>query len=283
MAPSRYFADPALLVVDGVFHLYPTTDGEPDWGADAFRVFTSTDLLRWDDRGEVLRLGTDVRWASSRAWAPAAHVAGDRYLLYFSAEDNIGVASAPTPLGPFEDAGEPIVPAGRYPGRAIDPSVFVDHDGTTYLLWGNGAANIARLADDGLSIVEDSVVTWQIPSFREAAHLHRRGDRYYLSWSENDTRDPDYRVRWASGPSAHGPWTDGGVLLEQSPTDGVFATGHHTILRLPGSDDWIIAYHRFAVPDGDGFHREIVIDELRHADDRSLVPVTPSRRAIELV
>ena len=90
------------------------------------------------------------------------------------------------------------------------------------------------------------------------------------------------RVRWAAGTSPIGPWEDRGVLLEQLPDEGILATGHHSILRLPGTDDWVIAYHRFAIPGGNGFHREIVIDPLQHLSDGDLEPVTPGRTAIRL-
>lgn len=282
LAPP-YYADPALAAFDGRYYLYPTTDGLPDWSADAFRVLESDDLRTWRERGEVLRLGRDVAWASRNAWAPAIVERDGTYYFYFTAEDSIGVASAPTPTGPFTDSGRPIVPGGSFPGRAIDPSVFVDDDGTAYLVWGNGVANVARLNPDMTSIDAGTVVSWEHPSFREAAHIHRRCDQYYLTWSENDTRDPDYRVRWATGASPSGPWEDRGILVEQSPEEGIFATGHHSILRIPGTDEWVIAYHRFAVPGGDGFRREIVIDPLHHLPSGDLEVVAPSADAIRIL
>lgn len=277
-----YYADPALVAFGGVFYLYPTTDGMPDWAAEAFRVLSSHDLRRWTDHGEVLRLGRDVQWASRNAWAPAAAEKNGVYYLYFTADDNIGVATSTSPLGPFVDSGRPIVRRNAFTGRAIDPSIFVDDDGSAFLVWGNGVAHFARLHDDLLSIDEDSVASWQHDTFREAAHVHRRGSIYYLTWSENDTRDPSYRVRWAVGPSPTGPWEDRGVLLQQSPENGILATGHHSILRMPNTDDWWIAYHRFAVPNGDGFHREIVIDPLHHLPSGDLRPVRPSADSIVL-
>jgi len=279
---GAYFADPALVAFGERFYLYPTTDGSADWSSTSFRVLSSDDLRHWVDEGEILRLGHDVAWASRHAWAPAAVEKNGLYYFYFTAADNIGVAVATSPTGPFIDSGRPIVAAGAYPGRAIDPSVFTDDDGSSYLVWGNSVAHIARLSFDMLSIDDDSVTSWTHPTFREAAHIHRRGDRYYLTWSENDTRDPEYRVRWAAGTSPIGPWEDRGVLLEQLPAEGILATGHHSILRLPGTDDWVIAYHRFAIPGGNGFHREIVIDPLRHLSDGDLEPVTPGRTAIRL-
>jgi beta-xylosidase len=281
---TGHYADPAVVTSDGRFYVYPTTDGLPDWGADAFRVLSSQDLVTWEDHGDVLRLGRDVVWADRRAWAPAAVVHGGKVYLYFTADENIGVAVADHPTGPFRDIGHPLIERGQFPGTTIDPSVFVDDDGTAYLYWGNGVLHGVRLADDLVSFDPTGVRSWEPPGFREAGWVHRRGDVYYLSWSENDTREEDYRVRYATGPSPFGPWTHRGVLLEKDLSRGIRGPGHHAIVRLPGQDDWLIAYHRFAVPDGDGIHRELVFDELRHRDDGRLEPVVhnaePLRRTL---
>ncbi|PTL73871.1 beta-xylosidase [Rathayibacter caricis DSM 15933] len=278
---ERFLADPSLVVSGGRWHLFPTTDGIHDWGSRAFRCYSSPDLVDWTDEGEILRLGRDVAWADSFAWAPAALERDGTHYLYFTAGNSIGVARASDAAGPYADLGTPLVPAGRFPGTAIDPSVFVDDDGAVYLLWGNSVAHLVRLGDDLMSFHEDAVHSWVPTGFREAAHLHRRGDSYFLTWSENDTREEDYRVRWAVGSSLFGPWTDGGVLLEKNTAEGILATGHHSICRVPGTDDWVIAYHRFAVPGGDGVHREIVFDLLHHDGDR-LVPVVPRHAHLRL-
>ncbi|WP_306904375.1 family 43 glycosylhydrolase [Arthrobacter pascens] len=277
-----YYADPALAEFGGRYFLYPTTDGQEDWSSDSFRVLVSDDLESWTDHGEILTLGRDVLWASGHAWAPAATEKNGLYYFYFTADDNIGVAVGASPEGPFLDSGRPLIARGSYSGRAIDPAVFTDEDGTSYLIWGNSVAHFAKLNSDMVSIDTQSVVAWEHPTFREAAHIHRNLDRYYLTWSENDTRDPDYRVRWAIGSSPVGPWEEKGILLEQSPQDGIQATGHHSILRLPGTEDWVIAYHRFAIPDGDGFHREIVIDPLVHLPSGDLRQVVPTLAPIQI-
>ncbi len=276
-----HFADPHLTVLDGRFFLFPTSDGLPDWGATAFRAFSSNDLTAWVDHGRVFSLPHDTQWAREHAWAPAVAQRDGRFYLYYTAEqENIGVAVADSPTGPFRDLGRPLISEGEFDGRAIDPSVFIDDDGTAYLLWGNGMAHLVALGEDMISFDAGSVTSWTPTGFREAVWIHRRQETYYLSWSENDTRDEDYRVRYATSTSPLGPWEDHGVLLEKSTERGILATGHHSIIQIPGADEWFIAYHRFAIPDGTGYRRELAIDRLVHRDDGLLEMVEPSHAPV---
>ncbi|GAA2751857.1 family 43 glycosylhydrolase [Amnibacterium kyonggiense] len=274
-------ADPSLLVWEGRYYLYPTSDGSPEWDATSFSVWSSDDLVSWTAGGEVLRLQEDVGWAARHAWAPAALQRDGRFYLYFTAESNIGVAVADSPFGPFNDLGRPLVAHGDFAGRAIDPAVFVDGD-RVFLYWGNGVAHGVQLYDDLMSFDPGAVVDFVPTDFREAAWVHRRGDVYYLSWSVDDTRSEDYHVRYATGPTPLGPWVDRGVLLQKRPEIGVFATGHHAVLQLPDSDEWVIAYHRWAIPSGDGYRREIVFDRLVHLPGGLLQPVLPARDSLSL-
>src|SRR5664279_5915458 len=60
---AGYLADPNLAVLDGVFVLYPTTDGTPDWAGTSFSAYSSPDLVAWIDHGVILDLETQVSWA----------------------------------------------------------------------------------------------------------------------------------------------------------------------------------------------------------------------------
>ena len=42
---------------------------------------------------------------------------------------------------------------------------------------------------------------------------------------------------------------------------------------MPGRDEWVIAYHRFRIPGGDGYNRETCISPLMHAADGKIEPV----------
>ena len=281
-----YYADPNIVAIGDRYYVYATTDGYEGWGGTHFEVWESPDLATWTNRGTILTLGTDVSWASEHAWAPAAIERDGKTYFYFTAEQSVGVAVADSPTGAFREVlGRPLVDKRDYgDGQQIDPAVFVDTDGQHYLLWGNTTGYVVPLDDTmaGYDPAEVRVVEG-IDDFREALFLVERHGTYYLSWSVDDTRSEDYRVAYATGPSVYGPWTNRGVILAKDLEQGIRGTGHHSILQVPGTDEWFIAYHRFAIPDGDGTHRETTIDRLVFEDDGSIRAVVPTLGGVEPV
>ena len=69
------------------------------------------------------------------------------------------------------------------------------------------------------------------------------------------------------------------VVLKQDPSKAVFGTGHHSVLRKPGTDEWYIVYHRFARPDAikmgwdAGYNREVCIDRMEFNADGTIKAV----------
>lgn len=272
--PSVY-ADPHIAVFGDTFYIYPTTDGSDGWRSTSFRAWSSRDLVEWKDEGVILDLPRDLSWANAHAWAPATAEKNGKYYYYFSAAQNVGVAVADSPAGPFKDPlGRPLVAKEDYRGmQTIDPMVFVDDDGAVYLYWGQGRCKAVRLHEDMVSFNKDEVRDLTPPGYNEGPFVHKRSGVYYLSWSEFDTRDPRYSVAYATGSSPLGPFTKapGNPILRQSGR--VKGAGHHSIARIPGSDRWVIAYHRFRIPGGNGYNRETCLSPLLYAEDGRILPV----------
>ncbi|MCX4761074.1 family 43 glycosylhydrolase [Streptomyces sp. NBC_01275] len=283
-------ADPDVHYLNGEYWIYPTTDGYQGWSGTRFKAYSSKDLVHWTDHGVVLDLGPDVSWADGYAWAPAIAERDGKYYFYFCAEQQTGVAVADSPAGPFKEAlGKPLVAkGGAWSGQMIDPAVFTDDDGQAYLYWGNGHGYVAPLNDDMVSFDPARVKDITPDDFREGSFVVKRGGTYYFMWSEDDTRSENYHVAYATGPSPLGPWTKRGTILSKRPEYGILATGHHSVVNVPGTDEWYIVYHRFALngpgrPGGDGMHRETTIDRLRFAPDGTIEPVVPTLESIEPV
>lgn len=283
------YADPDVRYMDGRYWIYPTTDGFAGWSGTRFKAFSSKDLVHWKDHGVILDLGPDVSWADGNAWAPAIAERDGKYYFYFCGEQQIGVAVADSPAGPFTDAlDKPLVAKGRFDGQMIDPSVFTDDDGQAYLYWGNGHGYVVPLDDDMVSFDASRVRDITPENFREGSFVVKRDGTYYFMWSEDDTRSENYHVAYATGPSPLGPWTKRGTILSKRPEYGILGTGHHSVVNTPGTDDWYIVYHRFALngpggTGGDGTHRETTIDRLEFAPDGTIEPVVPTLESVPAV
>jgi hypothetical protein len=276
-----YNADPNIVAFGDTYYIYPTTDGFPGWGSTSFSAWSSKDLVHWTNRGVVLDLGPGVSWADKNAWAPTIAERNGKYYFYFCAEAKIGVAVGDSPTGPFKDTGKPLIASNPDGGQAIDPAVFIDHSGQPYLYWGNGNAYVVPLGDDMISYDPAKITHLTgLADFREGLFMVERRGTYYLSWSIDDTGSQNYRVGYATSSSPTGPFTNHGVILSKDPQLGILGTGHSSMLQVPGTDDWYIAYHRFGIPGGDGTHRETTIDRLTFNRDGTIAAVKPTLESV---
>ncbi|CAI4215828.1 unnamed protein product [Parascedosporium putredinis] len=174
----------------------------------------------------------------------------------------IGVAVADSPDGPFTAQPEAMILNNEAvtTGQAIDPAAFHDPvSGKYYFFWGNGSPIYAELADDMVTLKEGTI--------QKITGL-------------NDFREGIF-VGYATSTSVNGPWTYRGVVLEKDASQGILATGHSSIVNVPGTDNWYIAYHRFAIPDGDGTHRVTSIDKVTFGADGFMQKITPTLTGVE--
>jgi arabinoxylan arabinofuranohydrolase len=276
-----YYADPEILFSrkDGKYYLYPTSDGFYNWSGKYFETFSSKDLTNWTPEGKILDLNTDVSWADRNAWAPTIaekKIKGTyKYFYYFTAAQKIGVAVSDKPTGPFVDSGRPLIdfkPEGVSNGQEIDPDVFTDPvSGKSYLYWGNGYMAVAELNDDMISIKKETIkVLTPDKTYREGTEVFYRKGKYYFLWSEDDTRSPNYRVRYAIMKSPTGPLTipEENLVIAKDEQVAIYGTGHNSVINIQGTDKWCIVYHRFTRPKGiqmgrsAGYNREVCIDAL---------------------
>ncbi|WP_199119384.1 family 43 glycosylhydrolase [Pedobacter sp. ASV28] len=297
---NGYYADPEILYSNKTkkYHLYPTSDGYTSWSGTSFKSFSSADLVNWKDEGTLLDLPKDVSWAKRNAWAPAMaerKINGEyKYFYYFTAAQKIGVAVSDSPTGPFKDSGKALIakrPAGVKGGQEIDPDVFVDpQTQKAYLYWGNGYMAGAVLNDDMISIDTNSIkVMTPDATFREGTEVFYRNGKYYFLWSEDDTRSENYRVRYGYSDSPMGKITvpENNLILAKDAANGIFGTGHNSVIQIPGKDEWYIVYHRFTRPKGitmgnaAGYNREVCIDKMEFNSDGSIKKVVPTVAGIQ--
>lgn len=296
-----YYADPDILYSNKTkkYYIYPTSDGFDGWSGTYFKTFSSADLVDWKDEGVILDLPKDVSWANRNAWAPCIvekKVKGKyKYFYYFTAAQKIGVAVSDSPTGPFKDSGKALVatkPEGAKGGQEIDPDVFTDpKTGKSYLYWGNGYMAVGELNDDMISFKGDIKLIKVDKTFREGTYVIYRKGTYYFMWSEDDTRSPNYKVRYGTSKSPLGPIEipENNIVIQGIPYQGIYATGHNSVLQISNKDEWYITYHRFSYPTGikmgraGGFHREVCIDKLEFNPDGTIKQVTPTHTGIQAI
>ncbi|WP_417941467.1 family 43 glycosylhydrolase [Flavobacterium sp. RS13.1] len=296
-----YYADPDILYSNKTkkYYIYPTSDGFDGWSGKYFKTFSSDNLVDWKDEGVILDLPKDVSWANRNAWAPCIvekKIKGKyKYFYYFTAAQKIGVAVSDNPEGPFKDSGKALVatrPEGVKGGQEIDPDVFTDpKTGKTYLYWGNGYMAVAELNDDMISFKGDVKLIKVDKTFREGTYVIYRKGTYYFMWSEDDTRSPNYKVRYGTSKSPLGPIEipENNIVIQGIPDQGIYATGHNSVLQIPNKDEWYITYHRFSYPTGikmgeaGGFHREVCMDKLEFNPDGTIKQATPTHTGIQAI
>lgn len=291
---DRFTADPAPLVVGDTLWLYTSHDEAADgemFNMKEWLVYSTTDMRQWTYHGPVMNIA-DFTWASHDAWAVQVIEKHGRYWMYAPVEHDatkpgkaIGVAVADRPEGPFVDAkGEALItndmtPKGTHSWEDIDPTVFTDDDGTTWIAWGNRHCYIARLAPDMISI-DGPITEITPPHFEEGPWLHKREGLYYLTYASLDrTTHTDERVSYATAPHPLGPWTYRGELTGSAENS---FTIHPGIAEFKGQ--WYIFLHNAALTIGERKgalgRRAVTVEHLTYDADGLMRPVTQTRAGV---
>ncbi len=291
------FADPFVLRHGGVYYAYGTAPGAPD--GRQVPVLRSTDLVDWEPLGHAL-----VPVGAAHYWAPEVASDKGRFYMYYSAgsapegtDQNLRVAVADHPAGPFVDSGRLLVPDQPF---AIDAHPFRAPDGQWYLFYcvdfltpegdyriGTGIV-VDRLVDMITLAGEPRVVVrphadWHVfrkgrPMYGavydwhtvEGAAVLCHDGRYFCFYSGGAWERDNYGVSWVVADDPLGPYTrpdgDDGALLMRSPRDGdVLGPGHNSFTVSPdGSQTWIV-YHAW---DRVQTARRMCIDRLEWTDGR---------------
>lgn len=309
-----YTADPSAHVFEGKMYIYPSHDLDHDMisndNGDQYNM-EDYHVLSIDgegspciDHGEVLHV-KDVPWAKQQMWAPDAAYKNNTYYLFFPARDHddifrIGVATSASPSGPFTP--EPNYIPGSY---SIDPAVFVDDDGKSYIyfggLWGGqlekwqtgsfvadaeGPAEtapalgpiVAELSEDmmsfegeprEISIIESNgnpiLAGDEERRYFEGPWVHKYNGYYYLSYSTGTT----HNIVYAISKDPFGPYVYQGIIL--SPVLGW--TTHHSIVQF--KEKWYLFYHDSSLSGGADNKRSVKYTELKYNDDGTIQTIHP--------
>jgi beta-xylosidase len=237
----------------------------------------STDMVDWTYAGDAFSAENRPSWAAPDAgiWAPDVRYIDGRYVMYYGVTDTtlypgrndgaIGVATAPSPTGPWTDSGRPVV--GPRPGArgaeaddflwTFDSTGFTDVDGKHYLYFGSyyGGISVTELTSDGLRAVGPTPRI-AIDNRYEAAYVVRHeGWVYFFGSSANCCAGPTtgYSVYVGRSRSPLEPPVDrDGISLNESRVGGTvvitpngnrwIGPGHNAIATDLSGQDWFV-YH----------------------------------------
>lgn len=226
--------DPSILTTADGYVAYST-----EVAGMAVPARWSPDLGQWS--APVDALPWLPRWAApGLTWSPVVAAVGERWVMWATAQARgttqqvLLVATASSPLGPFEAARRPLEqpPGGTW---AIDPSMHRDATGDLWLTWktdvDRGAICLLmarRLSDDGRSFARRSAPVELLRSASaweggiiEAPSLVVVGGTTWLFYSGNRWESDRYGIGLAacpfgpSGPairlSVDTPWLGSGA------------------------------------------------------------------------
>ena len=228
-------ADPYILLDGDTYYAYGTND------ANGIRCYTSDDLRVWRYEGLALNKAntTETQWF----WAPEVYHIGDKYIMYFSANEHLYAATASSPKGPFVQVGTYQMNNLIGNEKCIDSHVFIDEDSTAYIFFvrftdGNCIWQ-AKLSEDFITPVAGTLrkcfavsQDWENKMGRvnEGPNVIKSGRRYFLTYSGNDYQSKDYAVGYATTNNiAAGTWTKYGSNPILRRWDDLVGTGHHSL------------------------------------------------------
>lgn len=215
---TKFTADPAPYVHGDTIYLYTTHDED---NAEGFLMrdwllYTSTDMVNWQDRGAVASL-RDFKWydGNNGAWAECVVERNGKWYMYCPIHGHgIGVLVADSPFGPFKDPiGKPLVWQKEH-WDDIDPTVLIDDDGQAYMYWGNPNVYSVKLNEDMISYDGEITKHPKITDYQEGPWLYKHDGKYYMAFAS--TCCPE-GIGYAMSDSPMGPWEYKGHIMNHTP------------------------------------------------------------------
>lgn len=277
------FADPFVLPIEGGRYIAYATN--PSGLRANVQMAASKNLRDWrliHDGGKLLdALPVLPAWATAgKTWAPEVIQIGDRFVLYFTAQERrsglqcVGVGVSDSAVGPFvSDAEQPLV-CQRELGGSIDASAFRDRDGSLHLLWKSDGNNprvlkpsilwSQPLSRDGLTLTGNPVEllrnteNWEWRVVESPTMVRDDKGALVLLYSANhfgweaDQRLSNYAMGYARCASVAGPCVkarENPVLKSYNDARGCLSgPGHQTVFESGGKP--FIVFHAWAATKG---------------------------------
>jgi len=257
---SGFYPDPALARVGNDYYLIGSTfayfPGIP--------IFRSKDLVNWTQIGNVIhrpeQLKFDSLGMSRGVFAPTINFHDGTFYVLNTCVDCGGnyLVTATNPAGPWSN------PTWIPEVGGIDPSIFFDDDGKTYVInndeptggstyQGHRAIWIRefdvaakKVKGPATQIINAGVDITQKPIWIEGPHIYKINGKYYLSCAEGGTavdhRQVVFRADNVLGPYVPAPASVNPILTQRllPPTRPfpITSSGHADFLQTQNGEWW---------------------------------------------
>lgn len=301
IVPFRGLCDPQARVYGDDVYLYATHDASAanktfvmnDWW-----VWRSSDLVEWEQVSVLKPEQTYWGKPSRECWATDAAERDGQYFFYFSrGPKEIGVVQSDRPDGPWRDPlGRPLIAKGATPTEARDPGILQEADGTSYIVFGTWDYYIARLNRDMISLAETprriEINRPEGPygpgKTDDKPFLHRRGDKYYLSWgcfyamSDSPYGPFDYKAsllsRDLADPEFRQVTPPKGMPAQFLPSDMFLSDRHGSFFELHGQ--WYFICNDLSLAGSGPYFRNAVITYVRYRRNGEIAPLRLTRTGV---
>lgn len=278
-----YLADPTIFSDNGTYYLYGTSP----LSNNGFWVYKSKDLQHWD--GPAGAVDGYALWGNTYGtkgfWAPQVFKYDGRYGMAYTANEQIAIAWADSPLGPFVQDKPAMIPAKT---KEIDPFIFFDDDGKKYMyhvrLINGNRIYVAEMNDDMRSLKEETAREcisvnedgWENTEkskwgVSEGPTVVKIDGTYYMFYSCNDYRNINYAVGYATAKSPLGPWKKHKKPIISRQLTGENGTGHGDLFR-DADGRWMYVLHTHNSNSQVGPRRTAIVELNKKGKKFEMVP-----------
>ena len=258
---SGFYPDPSICKVGDDYYLVNSTfsyfPGIP--------VFHSKDLVNWKIIGHVMdrteQMNLEGLGVSRGIFAPAINYNNGTYYVVCTLVDAGGnfVVTAEDPAGPWTN------PVFIPEINGIDPSLFFDDDGKTYILYnsippdnnslynGHRTIRMYEFNKDSLKVIGDEKIVinggtdiTKKPIWIEGPHIYKVNGYYYLMAAEGGTSDWHseviFRSKTVDGP--YDSYANNPILtqrtLDPARKNAITCTGHADMVQVKTGEWWAV-------------------------------------------
>ncbi|HSJ67397.1 MAG TPA: glycoside hydrolase family 43 protein [Anditalea sp.] len=285
-----FYPDPSICRVGEDYYLVTSTfsyfPGVP--------IFHSTDLVNWNQLGHVLdrpeQIDVEGLGISRGIFAPTIQYHDGIFYMVTTLVDNGGnfIVTATDPAGPWSD------PYWLPEVNGIDPSIFFDEGGKSFVIYNSEAPDNAPLYDGHRTIrmielnletlttvgenrilVNGGVNLKEKPVWIEGPHIFKREEYYYLTAAEGGTSVNHSQVvlRTKNLDEPFVPWESNPILtqrhLDPNRPNPVSATGHADLVQTQNGEWWAVflATRPYDLNDSYNIGRETFLAPVKWTED----------------